>query len=207
MSEILELYESQPELLLSGLIACVSSLLLIALLVRYWLKTATRRRIKAAIRSMGGQAVENISLSDGVESAVHIDFCVYSKGYVFVLNIQDYPGILFGGEGIELWTQLFEGKSYKFTNPIYYNQLCSQIVKEMLPGVPVVGQVVFTHHGEFPKGKPEGVSMLVNLANEAFSGLNSLVPNEKHDDIWQTFVQDLSQNKQTRIYKMQPAIN
>jgi len=207
MSEILELYETQPELLLYGLLACAATTLFLSLFIWFWIKTATRRRIKVAIREMGGQAVENISLSDGVESAVHIDFCIYSKGYVFVFNIQDYPGIIFGGESIELWTQLFEGKSYKFANPIYYNQLCTQVVRELLPGIPVIGRVVFTHHGEFPKGKPEGVCELNQLVGEAFSGLSNLTQNEKHSNTWQEFVQDLSQNKQTRIYKMQPLAN
>lgn len=203
MSEILDLYETQPELLYYGLIGVVAFLLFLILFLRIWSKTATRRSIKSAIKAMGGQAVENVSLSDGVEAAVHIDFCIYSKGRVFVFNIQDYPGIIFGGEKIELWTQLFEGKSYKFTNPLYYNQLCTQVVKEMLPGMPVVGRVVFTNHGEFPKGKPEGVSLISELTNDLLDKSPADPPNSTHDTLWQEFVQDLGQNKDTRVYKMQ----
>jgi hypothetical protein len=204
MTEILELYESNPQLSLYIVIGVIAGIILLAILLRIWVKAATRRRIKAAIKSMGGQAIENLKLADGVESRVQVDFCVYSKGQVFVLNIQDYPGIIFGGEKIELWTQLYEGKSYKFTNPLYYNQLCTQVVREQLPGLPVVGRVVFTHHGEFPKGIPEGVSRLDDLAKDLVQGKKTREENQTHQTLWQEFVQDLGQNKETRIHKMKP---
>ncbi|MDH5544114.1 MAG: NERD domain-containing protein [Gammaproteobacteria bacterium] len=205
MSEIIQFLQQAPEESAYYALASVLGLLSILFMLRRMRKSATRRRIKRALKSFGGQVVENITLSDGVEGNVQIDFCIYTRGRVLVLKIQDYPGILFGGEKIEQWTQVFEGKSYKFTNPLYYNRVCVQAVRDQLPGAKVFGRVVFTNNGEFPKGIPEGVSMLDCLLDDARVFARAPVDKDASLDVWQDFVGSLGSSSQTIVYKMQSA--
>ncbi|MDH3326802.1 MAG: NERD domain-containing protein [Gammaproteobacteria bacterium] len=203
MSEIIAFIESNIELTIYGGGVVLVLLLFLVFFLRYRHKTATRRRINASILSIGGQAVENTEFADDVDGNVHVDFLVYSKGRLIVLNVQDYPGMIFGGEKIDQWTQMFGGNSFKFTNPLDYSRVCVQVVKQRFPNIKVFGQVVFSHHGDFPKGIPEGVSRLDDL----MSDIEKIPVIEGDHEAglieWQGFIESISTNKVTRVYEMQ----
>jgi len=133
----------------------------------FWIKKVIKRKFENQLL----QVVKNISVEykadvyipDGLGESVCVPFLMLTHYGIIVLNVQNYPGILFGGEKTDLWTQVFKGKSFKFENPLIYNRNCIQSVNQIISDSPVFGQVVFTQAGEFPKGKPEGVCLTFEL--------------------------------------------
>ena len=167
-------------------------LALMALIGALWLsylrRTADKRRNLKIIRELGTQYLHNVLIPDGVDGFVAIDFLVLTPGGIVVIDMQNYNGLLFGGERTENWTQMLGFRGYKFTNPLPANRLRVQAVKMVVPGVPVAGRVVFSSTGRFPKGIPDGVSMLISLQED-------LAPLMKNKDVpanlqkaWETLI-------------------
>jgi len=200
MADIPALIQSNPELAIYIGVGLVATFAILAGLFIYLRKTATRRAIKKTIKDLGGEAIEGLVLRDGMDSYVNIDYCIFTRGYVLALSVQDYPGMLFGGEKIELWTQMYNKNSYKFDNPLHYNQTCVHVLSDYLPDLPVIGQVVFTNNGEFPKGIPASVSMLDKLVENLEKAVPTKNVSERDALVWETFCN--SRDDQQRSNKL-----
>ena len=148
------------------LVAAASIILLIFVVV-FWLRAVAKNKFEAqlqqVVKSISVEYKQNIYLPDGVGGLVFIDYMILSHYGIIILIKQNYPGVLFGGENIDSWTQIYKRKSYKFENPLHYLRVCIQSVKEVVPDVTLISQIVFTQAGEFPKGKPEGVCLTLDL--------------------------------------------
>jgi hypothetical protein len=106
------------------------------------------------------------------------------KGLV-VLDVLHQEGLLFGGASVDQWTQVIRGKTYKFNNPLYLHQNHRQAVQWNSNDVAVFGRVVFSNAGRFPKGIPEGVSMIDALGSDLAALLgNGPIP-DGHRAVWQ----------------------
>jgi len=160
---------NDPNVLTAGAIS-----LLVIIFLGIWLRIRAKhkyqRQLHKLVKKVAVDFRQNIYLPDGLGESVFIDYLILSHHGIIVLNVQNYPGILFGGDNVDLWTQVDNHKSYKFENPLPYNEICVQSIKQFASNAPVHGQVVFTHAGEFPKGKPDGVS----LTNELMAHIDTL---------------------------------
>ena len=153
---------SDPKVLIAA-----ASVVLIVFVTVFWIKSVAKRKfehqLQQIVKNIGVDYKQSIYLPDGVGGSVFIDYIILSHYGIIVLNMQNYPGALFGGENIDLWTQIHQRKSFKFDNPLHYHRICLQSVKEVIPDATLISQVVFTNAGEFPKGKPEGVCLVLDL--------------------------------------------
>ncbi|MHB1240994.1 MAG: nuclease-related domain-containing protein [Gammaproteobacteria bacterium] len=140
----------------------------IALLIlrRWWRRSAESRRIRRILRRLCADLLRDVVIPDGVGGVLQLDWLLLVQGGVVVLDIKPYPGMLFGAQHINQWTQVIRGGSYKFPNPLHANRTRVQAVREAIPGMPVDGRVVFPRDGQFPKGRPDGVSSLDHLAQD-----------------------------------------
>lgn len=166
---------ARPDTVLWG--AVLTSLLLVAVLIMLaWRRHTKRHQVSRLLRSLGGIYVHDLIIPDGVGGTIQTDFLVLLRGGVLVLDVKNYRGALFGAENASLWSQMVRARSFKFTNPLPENTLRVQSLKLLLPNVPVIGRVVFTREGRFPRDMPVGVSMLDTLAEDlgAFAGPASL---------------------------------
>lgn len=166
----------RPDAALWG--AVLTTLLLVAVLIvlaRRW--HARRNQVPRLLRRLGGMYVRDMIIPDGVGGTIQTDFLVLLRGGVLVLDVKNYRGALFGAANAPLWSQMVRARSFKFTNPLPENTLRVQSLKLLLPNVPVLGRVVFTREGHFPRDMPAGVSMLDTLAEDlgAFAGPASLL--------------------------------
>lgn len=164
-----------PDAVLWG--AVLTTLLLLAVLI----VLARRRHLKRQglprlLRGLGGLYVRDLIIPDGVGGTIQTDYLVLLRGGVLVLDVKNYRGVLFGAENAPLWSQMVRARSFKFTNPLPENSLRVQSLKLLLPNVPVIGRVVFTGEGRFPRDRPAGVSMLDTLVADldAFAGPASI---------------------------------
>jgi len=159
---------------LSAIASGIVALILFFIWLRYRSKHRYERQLRKQVKKLAVDFKRDVYLPDGLGESVFIEYLVLSHYGILVLNVQNYPGILFGGDNVDLWTQVDNHKSYKFDNPLPYNEICITAVKQLAPGCQINGQVVFTHAGEFPKGKPDGVSLTSELSQyvESLEHLN-----------------------------------
>lgn len=163
MDMIIDVWQRYPDESVYGLLALLGFFILLLIVLVFLRKTAQKRLLGRVLKALGNDYLSNVILPDGLDGFIQIDYCVRAKNCLLLLNIRDIPGLLFGGDSVDQWTQMYNQQSYKFENPLYYSQLCAQAVREIVPDVPVKGRVVFTDAGSFPKGKPDDVSLLSDL--------------------------------------------
>ena len=141
-------------------------LLVLALIFGYttiknWLKELSLNR---AVRKLGVAVLRNIVISDGMDGRVLIENIILTPDGIYILPIKRYCGIIFAADNIETWTQVVGKRSYKFPNPLPELETYIMAVRNLLPAVDVTGYILVTHDAEFPKGKPERIIPLPEIA-------------------------------------------
>ncbi|MDE2089018.1 MAG: NERD domain-containing protein [Gammaproteobacteria bacterium] len=151
------------------LLGCLATVLLVV--VRHRRKTLWKRRIAKALKSIGRECLRDVVVPDGVGDYIHVDYVLLTPHALLVIDVRNYQGAVFGAPRLKQWTRVANGRSHKFDNPLDQNALRVQSVKALVPNVPVTGRVVFTEAGYFPKGVPQGVSMLGTLKDDLAAAL------------------------------------
>jgi len=150
--------------MLVGMLAAAISIVIAAILfVRYLYKTAESRKIKRIIKKYSDAFARDVIFPDGIGGYFFIDYLILLPCRILALNLSKVNGYVFGGEGIELWTQVEDNKSTKFKNPLEDVQLFVKYVADQLKFDGMMARVLFDSRSEFPKGVPEGVLQLANF--------------------------------------------
>jgi len=134
-------------------------LLALSLLYPWFQRRRADRRVRASIRRLGKTALGDVTVDNGMDGFVFIDFLVLTPAEILVVTLMNTRGIIFGGEKIDNWARVVGRRTYKFPNPLEASQERVLAVKYHVPGVEVRGLVLFTEGCTFPKGKPEGVML------------------------------------------------
>ena len=144
--------------------------------------------------------LNNVILPDGVGGILEIEkLFLLEQG---ILILRDYPisGHLFGAEQIEQWTQIVDGRSYKFINPLHHLENARQAIRSLIPKMPVFCHVVFTADSNFPKGKPASVSVLTSFEQDMQRLFNSpKLPAESREKMWNVIKQNIRNDAQSLI--------
>ena len=140
--------------------------------IRNWLR---EQYLQRCVRRLGVAAIRNIVLPDGMDGRVLIENIVLTPTGIQILPIKRYCGIIFAADNIETWTQVVGKRSYKFSNPLHELDTYVMAVRNLLPGITVEGRILVTRDAEFPKGKPERV-MPVSEVAAALAIDNSEIP-------------------------------
>jgi hypothetical protein len=146
--------------------AAVFIVILILLVVARRNKTRKTRQLEKLLRPIRLDEVRAFTLPDGIGGVVEIDRLLLTKQGLLIIETYPFSGHLFGGEQIDQWTQIIDGRSYKFTNPLGHAQNIKYALQLIAPKVPIFYRVVFTDDSDFPKGKPEVVSTLQTLEQD-----------------------------------------
>jgi len=175
--------ENQPIMFIAAAVGIVG--VIVFVLFHYYRRNQHQRQINKVIKDLSRQQLRNILIPDSVNGEIWIDCILLTDGGVIVFDIRDYVGRLFGGDQINEWTQMIGVKSHKFPNPLIELPARIHAVQEVVGAVPVIGHVIFTCRGTFPKGKPKNVFMV----DEAYEKLNSFLrpalPTENLEKAWQ----------------------
>ena len=165
-------------------LAIIGLIVVVTLYIRRYKRNRHQRQVKKLINDLSHKSLRNVYTPDGTGSEAWIETLLLTDGGIVVLDIHDYTGNLFGGVNINEWTQLIGSKSYKFNNPLLELPMRIHAVQALVEGVPVIGRVVFTHRGHFPKGIPDGV-LMVDETYDVLSGfLRPALAKEKLDAAW-----------------------
>lgn len=147
-----------------GMLAATIIIVIAAILfARYLFKTADSRKIKRVIKKYSNAYERDVIFPDGIGGYFFIDYLILLPCRILALNLHKGEGYVFGGENIELWTQVENNKSTKFKNPLEYVELFVKHAADQLKFDGVTARVLFDNRSEFPKGVPEGVLQLANF--------------------------------------------
>jgi restriction system protein len=95
----------------------------------------------------------------GLRGTTEIDHLVVSKFGIFVVELKDYSGWIFGHGEAPNWTAVYFGRKFKFQNPLRQNYGHVKALEAFLGVDPRVlhGIVVFRGSFKFKTPIPEGV--------------------------------------------------
>lgn len=123
-----------------------------------------RRAIDNVISSVAYEELRNVLLPTGHGEQMHFNCVLLTQKGVLVVDLFDVVGVIFAGEKMEQWSVFGPKRHFTFANPLpmLYDRVAAvqHLVGE---NVPVIGRIVFSMRGEFPKGRPEAVIRLDEL--------------------------------------------
>jgi len=129
-----------------------------------WLRvTAVRRETDSTLRAIADRLIRDVVVPDGIGGFVPVDALLLRDRKLYVLDIRDVEGAVFGSEKMDIWTAMGR-KRYQFNNPIRPMHDRVAAVKYLVPGAEVMPRILFTSRGHFPKGRPDGVQLLEEFA-------------------------------------------
>lgn len=142
--------------------------LIISLMVAFfWRRTKSiQSQIDKLLAPYEKSNVKQVIIPDGVGGLIEIEQMVLVRQGLVVLQTYPISGQLFGAEKIDQWTQLLDGHSYKFSNPLNHLRNIQQSLKMIAPKLPVFTYAIFTADSHFPKGKPENVTIMSRLQED-----------------------------------------
>ena len=198
----MELFDmTQQQLLTFGgaLLGAVLVITLLIWLVRRVKMSSPNRRIEKMIKVASQEYAKDIILSDGMYDFLFVDYLVLLKGNIVAVDVHHMEGHIFGGDQIEQWAQVNNGKSVKFKNPLYRVRLMQQQINQLVKDADIEARVIFGADSNFPKGVPEGVLRFDTLKED----LNMLDKNdylaESMSKIWEEIMNIAKQHKQRYV--------
>ncbi|MGL4821004.1 MAG: nuclease-related domain-containing protein, partial [Bacilli bacterium] len=108
------------------------------------------------------RVLKNLYLSHGW-GTTQIDHVVVSQYGIFVVEVKNFTGVVYGKENANQWTQFVGKRKNYFQNPIHQNYAHVQAVKAILPTLAddaFVNVVVFTNRAKL---KVTTTSVVVRL--------------------------------------------
>jgi hypothetical protein len=125
-----------------------------------------RQAIENVISSVAYEELRNVLLPTGTGEQIHVNYLLLTQRGLLVIDLFDVPGVIFAGEKMEHWSVFGPKRHFTFTNPLpmLYDRVAA--VRQLAGEVPVEGRIVFSMHGEFPKGRPGSVLRLDALQDE-----------------------------------------
>ncbi|SCY66322.1 nuclease-related domain-containing protein [Thiohalorhabdus denitrificans] len=114
-------------------------------------------RVAADVRS-------DVLLPDGRGGWTQVDHLALLPSGIWVVETKNYSGQILGRARERTWTQKLGRQRFSFQNPLHQNYGHIKAVETSLPDTPVHGLVVFTNAARFPKGEPDGVVQMRDLA-------------------------------------------
>lgn len=163
----------------------------------------TRRQLSASaqvdliLQPYKRDEIKEIIIPDGIGGLLEVEHIVLVDQGLLLIETYSISGNLFGAEHIDQWTQILDGRSYKFENPLRRLRTVRQALKLLAPNVPIFCKVVFNADSHFPKGKPEEVSILATMADDMKIVLDSPVIKAKAEQDWLRCLQIARKNGQS----------
>jgi len=135
-----------------------ASVLLLILITRVWLRR--RKPLAQIARIVRKSSVEIHSpvVMPGVDGLQYTaDYLVMTSCGIWLLDVLDFEGMIFGGAQTDEWTQVIGRKSFRFANPLYALRDKRLALQAMTDLGEIKAAVIFSRAGSFPKDRPEGI--------------------------------------------------
>lgn len=154
-----------PFTILYFVLATLSLLVLCVILYKKWNSTPAHQ-MHVILKPYLRKEIKQIIIPDGIGGLLEIEHLILTDQGLLLIETYPMSGNLFGAETIDLWSQIIDGRSYKFANPLRHIRTSRQAIKALSPKIPVFCRIIFNANSVFPKGKPDEVSVLNSLADD-----------------------------------------
>ena len=148
--------------LVAGLLATA---LLLVLITRIWMR---RRKPLAQISRIvrkSSVSIQTPVVLPGIDGQQYTaDYLVMTSCGIWLLDVLDFEGMIFGGAQTDDWTQVIGRKSFRFANPLYALRDKRLQLQSMTDLEEIKAAVVFSRAGSFPKDRPGGIVQQQDLA-------------------------------------------
>lgn len=128
--------------------------------------------------------VKGIIIPDGIGGLLEIEHLILLDQGLLLIETYPMSGNMFGAETIDKWTQIVDGRSYKFANPLRHIRTSRQALMVLAPNTPIFCRVVFNADSVFPKGKPDEISVLSSLSDDMVSIKSSTIKMDPSSQVW-----------------------
>ncbi len=155
-----------------ALLLVLCALLLTLVVIRKKPLTA-KKQLQALIKEFKQDEAKNIIIPDGVGGLLEVEHIVLLDQGVLLIETYEMDGNLFAADNIDQWTQLINGRSFKFKNPLNHIYITKQALATLMPKVPIFTRIVFNGDASFPKGKPDEVLVLDDMEKDMQPVLNA----------------------------------
>lgn len=156
--------QTSPTILYSAS-AVVFLLVLLLIMYKKRNRTATSK-MNEILRPHILDEIKEIIIPDGIGGLLEVEHMILTEQGLLLIETYPMSGNLFGADTIDQWTQIVDGRSYKFANPLRHIRTSRQAIKALAPKVPVFCRIIFNANSVFPKGKPDDVSVLTSLSDD-----------------------------------------
>lgn len=137
------------------------AILLVVLALLVWYRMTTmERRTRHLLAAIADRVLRDAAIPDGVGGWVVIDAIMLRDRCVYVLDLRDVEGAVFGADKMDNWTVIGRRWRSQFQNPLRLMQDRVIAVRTLVPELSVTGHVLFSSRAHFPKGRPDGVQLL-----------------------------------------------
>lgn len=147
------------------------------------------QRIQKILKPHQQAYARQLIIPDGIGGVLEIEHLIMLRQGLLILQRFPLSGHLYGADKIDQWTQLVDGRSYKFANPLQQLLDVQQSLSLLAPKIPIFVHTVFTGNCNFPKGKPDSVSVLDTLENDLNRIFNQpTLPEKTLEKVWQSLL-------------------
>ncbi|HNP35585.1 MAG TPA: nuclease-related domain-containing protein [Woeseiaceae bacterium] len=155
-------------------------LLLLLLWLAYRVFGRRKSKLSQILDTISFDRVRDLVLPNGDDGEILIDRLLLTSQGLLILEIKEVQGTVFGSNKMQDWTVIASPRRYTFPNPQpgLYDRLAA--VREVVRQIPVEGRILFLDGAEFPKGVPDLVVTLDELARD-FGEQNSKSAQAKID--------------------------
>ncbi|HET7370095.1 MAG TPA: nuclease-related domain-containing protein [Gammaproteobacteria bacterium] len=123
------------------------------------------RRFDRVLRRIAADELRDIVIPDALDGHIHVDRLLLTEQGALVVEFKNVAGTVFAGERLDEWAVLDERGRHPFRNPLGGLQDRILAVRALAPELPVDGRIIFSDASEFPKGRPDKVCLLQELAD------------------------------------------
>ncbi|MDH5570495.1 MAG: NERD domain-containing protein [Gammaproteobacteria bacterium] len=124
-------------------------------------------KLRHTIKKLGFDVLRNVVLPDDVDGSVCIENIILMPEGIYVMALGHYKGAVFAAENIDIWTQVVNNKSYKFSNPLNKIEHEVAAIQAHLPKHKIGSFIMYGPGVSFPKGKPDNLFSIAQ-AKEKF---------------------------------------
>ena len=155
----------EPSIILYFVLAAILLLLLSIFVYKKW-KGSPAHQMHNILKPYIQDEIKDFIIPDGIGGLLEIEHLILMEQGLLLIETYPMSGNLFGADTIDQWTQIIEGRSYKFPNPLRRIRTSRQAIKALAPNIPVFCRIIFNANSIFPKGKPEEVSVINSLVED-----------------------------------------
>lgn len=182
-----ELLQSELLFIAGALLAAI--ILLMVVFVWYRRSRHYLKQFDKVLRNHAHACLREIFIPDGIDGHTWVDCLIATDTGIWVLDIRDYEGDIFASENIDEWTQLLQGRSLKFNNPLQQNELRVQATRLIVKDIPVHSLVVFGEKARFPKRRPGGVIFMHEFQDVLANDTHTRIDSTRIQATWQALRQ------------------